>query len=395
MFRLLGFDVHVRPGFVVFTLLIVVLYGDAFGLWLAAALTAFTLVHELGHATVARRAGAQAEISLDFLAGYTSFRAAKLSRSQRALISFAGPATHVVVSLAVLAAMGVNPLDGASRGQSDAAAAIVWAGPVIGLINLVPVLPLDGGHLAQTGLEALIGARARRTMTIASIVATSAFGVWAALDEERRGWFVFIAFLLISQVQLLSVPGAARQRHQVGAADAEGSAWRTGRPGMLVPGQELSPWYRAHRALVGGRPDEARRLVLDDLASSGPRRWWPPVEAQPEQLRAVLALLPHPLPVGNPTSEYVLAEVLLRVGDPMAAGTYAAASFTRSRATASAIVVARAAAAVGDRDTALRWLHAAAATPGAAAVAEAIDLAPELAPFRSDPAVRDLRASLV
>jgi Zn-dependent protease len=395
VFRLLGFDVHVRPGFIIFTVLLVVLYGDGFGLWLAAALTGFTLVHELGHAVVARRAGAEASISLDFLAGYTSYRAPRLSRPQRALISFAGPATHLVVSLGVLAAMGVNPLDAASRSQSDAAAAVFWAGPVIGLINLVPVLPLDGGHLVQTGLESVVGARARRDMAIASLVATIAFAVWCALDPDRRGWFVFVAFLLMSQVQLLSTPGAARQRHQDGAADAESSAWRSGRPGMLVPGQELSPWYRAHRALLGGRPDEARRLVLEDLQAAGPRRWWPPVAANPEQLRAVVELLPRPLPTGNPTSEYVLAEVLLRTGEPMAAGSYAAESFGRSRTTAAALVVARAAAALGDRDTAVRWLHAAAATPGGVAVAGAIDAAPELAPLRHDPAVRDLRATLV
>ena len=53
--------------------LIVVLYGDEFGLWLAGSIAAFTLLHELGHAVAARRAGATAEISLDFLAGYASY----------------------------------------------------------------------------------------------------------------------------------------------------------------------------------------------------------------------------------------------------------------------------------------------------------------------------------
>ena len=72
--------------------------------------------------------------------------------------------------------MGVNPLDGDSYNRSDAAAAIWWAGPVIGLFNLVPVLPLDGGHIAQTGLEVVFGARARRAMIIASLVITGAVG---------------------------------------------------------------------------------------------------------------------------------------------------------------------------------------------------------------------------
>jgi hypothetical protein len=70
--------------------------------------------------------------------------------------------------------------------------------------------------------------------------------------------------------------------------------------------------------------------------------------------------------------------VLLATGDVHASGTYAAAAFSRSRNAGTAVVVARAAAALGDRDTALRWLHAAAATPGALVAAQAIDHAPEL-----------------
>ena len=74
MFRLLGFPVHVRAGFIMFMVLIVVLVRQGeFGLWLAGSLAVFTLLHELGHAVAARRTGAEAEISLDFLAGYASF----------------------------------------------------------------------------------------------------------------------------------------------------------------------------------------------------------------------------------------------------------------------------------------------------------------------------------
>ncbi|MBV1893303.1 MAG: hypothetical protein KUG57_04600, partial [Ilumatobacteraceae bacterium] len=91
MFRLLGFPVHVRPGFVMFMVLIVVLYGDEFGIWLAGSLAAFTLLHELGHAVAARRTGAKAEISLNFLAGYASYVPIRqLSRAEQAWISFAG-----------------------------------------------------------------------------------------------------------------------------------------------------------------------------------------------------------------------------------------------------------------------------------------------------------------
>ena len=141
------------------------------------------------------------------------------------------------------------------------------------------------------------------------------------------------------------------RRSIAAAADAERSAWLTGRSGMMLPGQELSPWYRAHRALNAGRPDEARSVLIADIASSTPQRWWPPDAATPEQLKPLVQLLPRPLPVGNPLSEYVLADALLRTGDRITAGQYAAASFSRNRSPASAIAVARAAAAMGDKST--------------------------------------------
>ena len=45
--------------------------------------------------------------------------------------------SQIVVSCAVLVAMGFNPLDPASLRADDAARAIWWAGPAIGLLNLV------------------------------------------------------------------------------------------------------------------------------------------------------------------------------------------------------------------------------------------------------------------
>ncbi len=160
MFRLLGFPVHVRAGFVMFMVLIVILYGGEFGLWLAGSLAIFTLIHELGHAVAARAAGADAEISLNFLAGYASYRPTRpISRLEHAGISFAGPAVQIVTSVAILLAMGVNPLVRESIDDSPASWAIWWAGPVIGLLNLIPVLPLDGGNIVQTALDRIVGDR--------------------------------------------------------------------------------------------------------------------------------------------------------------------------------------------------------------------------------------------
>ena len=84
--------------------------GDEFGLWLAAGIAGFTLLHELGHAVAARRAGAEAEISLDFLAGYASYgRPRPLSRGTQAGISLAGPAIHIIAGIGRAAADGRRP----------------------------------------------------------------------------------------------------------------------------------------------------------------------------------------------------------------------------------------------------------------------------------------------
>lgn len=402
MFRLFGFDVHVRAGFVVFLVLIAMINPSAFGLWVAAGIAVFTLLHELGHAVAARRAGADAEISLDFLAGYTSFRPRQpLTRPQRAGITAAGPITQIAISTAVLVALGANPLSIDSVRESELTYAIWWAGPVIGVLNLIPVLPLDGGHLVHTAIEPLLGKDSIRNMAIASMIVTAG-GAALFYVAGYRGFTIFIAFLLLTQYQM--VQGGKRsksaQRAALRSTDAERQAWQTGRPGVLEPGQRLSPWFEAHRALAQGDQGGAMGVMLADLRSPQARNWTPPVAAAPAQLRAIVDVLPAELPDGNSYSARILAEVLLGLGEHQRAGAYAAQAFGRHRASGLAAVVARAAAIGGDRENAMRWLAAAVDAseheqPGAGRVlAQIIDRAPELAGLRTAPEFGDLRTRL-
>jgi len=389
MVRLFGFDVHVRTGFVVFLGLIVFLYQDMFGLWLAAGIAVFTLLHEFGHAVAARSAGARAEISLDFLAGYTSFRQdpkRPITPGMRAVISAAGPAVHIATSLLVLMAMGINPFSLDSVRTSDAAIAIWWAGPAIGAMNLIPVLPLDGGHLVLTGVEQVAGKQALRYMAIYSIAATAA-GAMFMFASGRAGFAIFIAFLLLSQFQILQSSGSRTGRSAAPgrAVTAEAQAWQTGRPGILEPGQRISPWFEAHRALLQGDPGGAMGVMLADLRSPQARNWVPPSAATPAQLRAIVDVLPADLPYGNPYSSRVMAEVLLAVGEYQRAGAYAAAAFTEHRQSTLAAVVARASAAMGDTDNALRWLAAAADADGNTILGQLMDRAPEFTQVRTRP----------
>lgn len=368
MFRLLGFPVHVRAGFVMFMVLIVLLYGGEFGLWLAGSLFVFTLIHELGHAVAARRTGADAEISLNFMAGYASYVPTRpTSRWERAGISFAGPAVQIVVSLAVLFAMGVDPTDRTSIDESAASWAIWWAGPMIGLLNLIPVLPLDGGNIVQTLLDRIVGDRSHRWMLYFSLAVTGAFGVLCLFSDRARGLFIFVGFLLVAQLQML---------------------------GSSKP--PSSPWIDARNALAAGKAGKARRILITAL--SNPRPDARPIAASlPDaDVRALIDLLPEPLPFGDPLNEYVLANELIRIGRYEDSAHYAAASFERNPHALAAATVARAAAALGDQATTIGWLRAAADSgTNPNGVASVIDHAPELAALRHHPQVSAIRHSLI
>ena len=111
--------------------------------------------------------------------------------------------------------------------------------------------------------------------------------------------------------------------------------------------------------------------------------------------RLLVALLPRPLPDGDPWNEYVLTSVLVRAGSFDEAARYGAASYARQANPMLAVTIARAAAGLGDEDTAVAWLRAATRLGTFSAnVAAAIDQAPELAAVRRRPDVAELRDAI-
>lgn len=366
--KIFGFPLQIRPGFVVFLLLVVVLNGVPLGAWLAGAVAVFTLAHEVGHALAARRTGADARIALDFMAGYASFTPTRaLARRERARIALAGPITQIALGVAVLVAIGVNPLDHDDFTRHAHSLAIWWAGPMIGLFNLVPVLPLDGGNVAAEIVDVFRPGRGREIMARLSPPLTAAAFVLMLVSENLRPLASFAAILFIIQLQMVGTRPRASLADDVRLlADAEASAWHTGRPGLVPPGRSLSPWWDAARALGAGDADRARRIVIDDLvdASGRSRRWWPPHAALPEQIAPVVDVLPRPLPDPQPTwSEQSLATLVwaLRRTARFAEGAdYGARTFRVAPSTVVALQVAACHAALGRTGDAIQWLLVAA-----------------------------------
>ncbi len=308
--RVMGFPVRVKPGFLVFCALIVALYEGTRGLWFAGSLALLTLTHELGHAWAARSCGAEAEIALDFMAGYTSFSPSQpLSNGQRAGIAVAGPLAEIVPGLVALLVLGANPFSIDSVTATDARLAIWWSGPILGLVNLLPLVPLDGGSILSAGLDGAAPGRGRQWALWWSLGASLVAVAVAMAVPGMRPMIVFFAFLIILQVrQLLAI--------------------------------------RARQARPATGPVVVVRALLDD-------------------------------------------------GRPLEAAHEGSRRFEVARDPALAVLVARAAARLGQLETAMAWLQAAGhATPDPAEVLADLDLEPDFAELRDRPAARTLRWSL-
>ncbi len=380
--RIFGFPVKIRAGFGVFMLLIIAINGVPMGPWLAGSVAVFTLVHELGHAVAARRTGAQASIALDFLAGYAAFVPTRhLHRWERAGISIAGPATQILLGLAILLALGVNPLDHDQFAAEYSTFAIWWAGPVIGLFNLIPVLPLDGGNIAAEGLDFFAPGRGREIMARISVPLTGAAFIYMLVSDDLRPLAAFAGVLLVFQLQMY--PGTQPRRsgrntvragsHSAStgstnvsesemALAAENAAWTTGQPGPQVGDYVPSPWWRAFARSIGG-DDGAGAAIIEDLRNESLSRapWIPPVAASSEYLQTVLDRLPRPLPQPTPRtsmlSAMALLDVLRRCGYHDEAIRYGTALYNAQPSIEPAVEIARNLAVTRHPDLALQWLR--------------------------------------
>ena len=124
---------------------------EAFFLLLLFIIAGFIsiLVHELGHALTAKAFGKRVEIVLQAFGGYAAYSGgAPLGRLRTFLVTAAGPALQIVLGVVVY--LFAKSFPGMSFEATYFvkvlyAISFIWA-----LLNLLPVLPLDGGRLLQT-----------------------------------------------------------------------------------------------------------------------------------------------------------------------------------------------------------------------------------------------------
>ena len=206
VFNVFGFPTTIKPGFGVFLAFLVFLYPYPLGLWMAGAVGIFTLIHELGHALAARMSGCTASISLDFMVAYAAYEPrAPLTWGQKARIAVAGPSLQIISAVAVLLVNSTNPFSKADITVSDATISIWWAGIALGVLNLVPLLPLDGGAFVASIVEHFMPGRGSDIVLKSSAALTALlFGLCIVLGKTQLA--PLLVFMLFMQYQTLVAP---------------------------------------------------------------------------------------------------------------------------------------------------------------------------------------------
>ncbi len=222
-FRLLQIPVRVHPWFWV----VAVLLGDLRGppvellVWVAIVFVSI-LVHELGHALAMRAYGLRPRIVLYAFGGYATdapeswswrvgtSRYGRLAPLQQIHILFAGPGAGFLLAAGTLVSIKLSGGDVAFVGQLPifwryrlpvdnpedywllymAVSRLLFVNIWWGLINLLPVYPLDGGQIAQTICVALNPWRGLGVSLTISCAVGAAVAALALLQKE-----VFLAVL--------------------------------------------------------------------------------------------------------------------------------------------------------------------------------------------------------
>ncbi len=344
--RVLGVPVRLMPSWFVFAAYLVLTgqqvlrnrvgTGEAYALAGAFVLLLLlsVILHEIGHLAVARAFGLPVRsITVTLLAGYTEITEAPQTPAREYAVAVCGPMVSLLLSGVCIAGATALPTD--SIAQLLLQGAAVTNG-VIGVLNLLPGLPLDGGRVLRSivwqlgrdperatrvsayagmGLALFvipvlvvgvlpaygIGDRDAYTVIVSALVGAFVYaGAAAALRRSR----------MVSRLPNVSVLALARPAHAVPPtlplAEAVRQAQERGLRALVVMGTSGRVEGLVSEAWVKQVPLERRPWVS---VADGARRVEPALVLEPglvgEELLAVLQ--------ESPASEYLIAGTPPRV----------------------------------------------------------------------------------
>jgi Zn-dependent protease/CBS domain-containing protein len=244
------------------------------------------LVHELSHSLVARGYGLPVRrILLYPLGGLSEIEREPQTPGREFTVSAAGPALSLILAAVGYGLMKVVP--GGTIGWVIVSQ-LRWANVVVGLFNLLPGLPLDGGRMLRAvvwkvtgrpGTATIVAAWAGRVLAVALVVVPVTYAMANRRSEDLMSmlWLLFIAgFMWVGAGQSIK---ATRLRERLPGIQARRLARKAIPISASLPLAEAI--RRADetnaRALVVVDPDNTPIAIVNEsavMATPPQRRPW-------------------------------------------------------------------------------------------------------------------------
>jgi len=195
--------------------------------WSAAILTsvlffAALFAHELSHALVARARGLPVhKITLFLLGGMAQLEQEPSDATTEFWMAIAGPIASCAIGLILLALARASGWVPWTTAQTPGVAILVWLGYinlVLGVFNLIPGFPLDGGRVLRAIIWWITGSADRSTRIAAQIgqLIGAGFIAFGIISFFGKGGFSGLWFALIGWF-VLQAAGASIMQLQVGS----------------------------------------------------------------------------------------------------------------------------------------------------------------------------------
>jgi Zn-dependent protease len=180
------------------------LHSAVYAVSLLVSVFGCVVLHELGHALMARHFGIPTrDITLYPIGGVARLERMSEHPMEELCIALAGPAVNVVIAFllfAVLVLAGPAPygaLESAAYLQGNFLLMLAWTNLGLALFNLLPAFPMDGGRVLRALLVPVLG-RLRATQAAANVGSAFALllvlgGFWFNPMLLLVGAFIFLA----------------------------------------------------------------------------------------------------------------------------------------------------------------------------------------------------------
>ncbi len=217
-FSLLGVPVRINPIFWLGAILLGARMPDWLPIWVPVLFVS-VLVHEMGHALVIRGCGWQPSILFYMFGGLSIYQPTYRSPIRQILVSLAGPAAgFLLVGAILLGAVATRhpvhfeiglPLlivpwvDGIADGTLNVVVGLLLlVNTVYGIINLLPVFPLDGGKVLRELLQLLRIAQAPILSLWISLTVAAGIAAYGIAVEYHELAILF-GLLAVSNFRML------------------------------------------------------------------------------------------------------------------------------------------------------------------------------------------------